>query len=331
MTAILKCKSKSFILIFLIFIIMSGCQKAHDFPELQKLYSEQKFPGTTPEIFSPGVVSSEHQEHSSLAFSPDGKQLWWSRWRLPHDLDKYPQIIKFIKFENGFWTKPITAPFSGKHRDGSPAFSPDGTRIYFYSRRPLHDTESMHDNDIWYVEKEGNAWSEPFNLGKPVNTSYVEATPCIVTNGNLYFTSNRNQYEDPTGNNDLFVSEFINDSFKEPKSLGDAINTSYARESFPFISPDESYIIFSRDSRTFDSEGNILNGDRKLMISFKNKNGNWRIAIDMGPAFKKTRFPSVSPDGKFLFFTKYTDEDNEDFYWIDTKIIEELKGLKEGS
>jgi Tol biopolymer transport system component len=325
MIVFLKNKEILFILIFFIFVTMNSCQKANDFPELQKLYSNQELPGSTPKIFSPGLVSSEHQEHSSLAFSPDGKQLWWSRWRLPHDLDKYPQIIKFIKFENGSWSKPITAPFSGKYRDGSPAFSPDGNRIYFYSRRPLDNTESIHDNDIWYAEKVDNGWEQPVNLGKPVNTSFVEATPCIVTNGNLYFTSNRNQYKDPTGNNDLFVSEFINGNFHEPKSVGNAINTSYARESFPYVSPDESYIIFSRDNRTFDSEGNILNGERKLMISFKNKNGSWIKAIDMGPSFKKTRFPSVSPDGKFLFFTKYSDENNEDFYWVDAKIIDELK------
>lgn len=304
--------------------VISFAQK--DFPRLTGPYLGQTPPGMTPEIFAPGIVSSKDQEHSSLSFSPDGKELWWSLWRLPHDLDKYPQIIKYIKFEDGEWNRPKVTPFSGKYRDGGPSFSPDGNRIYFYSRRPLDEENgTMHDNDIWYVERVKNGWSQPVNLGKTVNTPYVEATPCLAANGNLYFTSDRNQYEDPTGNNDLFVSRLTNGVYSEPESISSVINTSYARESFPYIAPDESYIIFSRDSRRFDSEGNIIDGDRKLMISFKGKDDQWKEAVEMGPDFFKARFPSISPDGKYLFFTKYSEGNNEDFYWVDAKIIEELK------
>ena len=166
---------------------------------------------------------------------------------------------------------------------------------------------------------------EPEHLGWTVNSDKWERGPCISANGNLYFTSNRVQYDDPTGNNDIFVSEFVDGEYKEPRGLGPVINTSDARDSFPFIAPDESYIIFSRDSRRFDAEGNITSGDRRLMISFKDEDGAWQDALEMGPLFYKTRFPSVSPDGKYLFFTKYTQGSNEDFYWVDAKIIKELK------
>ena len=313
------------ILLSITFIFSSHAQQK-EFPVLKGPYLGQKPPGMTPEIFAPGIVSSEHQEHSSLAFSPDGKETWWSRWHLPHDLDKYPQVIMYITYDNGRWSMPKVAPFSGKYRDGGPSFSPDGNRIYFYSRRPLHeDSETMHDNDIWYVERIPDGWSQPINLGLLVNSSHVDATPSLATNGNLYFTSNRVQYDDPTGNNDIFVSDFVNGHYTEPKGLGTAINTPYARDSFPFIASDESYIIFSRDSRRFDAEGRIIDGNRKLMISFRDENGEWQDAIEMGSHFHKARFPSVSPDGKYLFFTKYTEGDNEDFYWVDAKIIEDLK------
>ena len=312
-------------ILVLAILIFSNCTKKDYFPVLKGPYLGQKPPGMTPEIFAPGIVSSEHQEHSSLSISPDGREMWWSRWRLPHDLDKYPQVIMFIKFENGRWSQPKVAPFSGQHRDGGPAFSPNGNKIFFYSRRPLEEgTDEMHDNDIWYVERTQDDWSQPINLGSTVNSPYVEATPNLAANGNLYFTSNRTQYDDPTGNNDIFVSEFVDGNYIEPKGLGAAINTPYARDSFPFIGPDESYIIFSRDSRRFDAEGNIINGDRKLMISFRDENGEWQDAIDMGPHFASTRFPSVSPDGKYLFFTKYTEGSNEDFYWVDAKFIVQM-------
>ena len=322
---------RTIILLALVYVVLLGirCGKINDYSELEALYLRQELPGMVPEIFSPGALSSEHQEHSSLAFSPDGKELWWSRWRLPHDHDNYPQVIMFIKYKNGNWSQPRVAPFSGKYRDGGPAFSPDGNRIYFYSRRPLdQESETMHDNDIWYVERIHEGWSQPVNLGPIVNSSFVDATPSLATNGNLYFTSDRIQYDDPTGNNDIFVSKFVDGDYAEPKGLGPSINTPYARDSYPFIAPDESYIVFSRDSRRFDAEGNVTGGNRKLMISFKNMDGEWLEAVEMGPHFYKTRFPSVSPDGKYLFFTKFTEGGHEDFYWVDAKIIDKLKLYK---
>ncbi|OGU56845.1 MAG: hypothetical protein A2V66_10685 [Ignavibacteria bacterium RBG_13_36_8] len=313
-----------FCLVLFTTIIINAQQS--DFPKLTGPYLGQKPPGMKPEIFAPGIISSEHQEHSSLSFSPDRKEMWWSRWHLPRDFDKYPQEIMFIKYEKEMWSKPMAAPFSGIYRDGGPAFSPDGNRIYFYSRRPVHrDSVGMNDNDIWYVERIKNGWSQPVNLCQPVNTPFVEATPCLAANGNLYFTSDRNQYVDPTGNNDLFVSKFIDGKYTEPESVSDSINTSSARESFPYIAPDESYIIFSRDNRKFDSEGNVIEGDRKLMISFRWRDGAWRSPVEMGPDYYKVRFPSVSPDGKYLFFTKYSEKTDEDFYWVDAKVIEELR------
>lgn len=297
-----------------------------DFSELEKLFSSQKKPDTIPEIFALGKVSSNNQEHSSLSFSPDGKELWWSLWSIPHDLDKKPQIIKYIRFENGKWSEPRTAPFSGKYRDGSPVFSPNGERIYFYSRRPLNkESNEMHNNDIWYIEKTDNEWGDPINLGDPINTPFVEAAPSLSANGNLYFVSNRNQYKNHTGNNDIFVSVIKNGQFSHPIGISDSINTDYARESFPFIAPDESYIIFSRDSRQFDKEGHFIDGDRKLMISFRDKNNVWRNPIDMGEDFYKARFPSVSPNKQYLFFTKYSENTSEDFYWVDAKVIDKLK------
>lgn len=306
-----------------LFIAFSGCSHQNDLQVFKGAYFGQEPPGMTPKIFAPGIVSSKHQEHSSLSISPDGKEMWWSRWRLPHDLDQYPQVIMFIRYDNGKWSEQKVAPFSGKYRDGGPAFSPDSDKIFFYSRRPLEEeTDEMHDNDIWYVKRTQDGWSQSINLGSAVNSPFMDATPCLAANGNLYFTSNRIQYDDPTGNNDIFVSEYVNAVYTESKGLGTAINTPYARDSFPFIAPDESYIIFSRDSRRFDAEGNVISGDRKLMISFKKKNGEWQDAKDMGPLFTNVRFPSVSPDGKYLFFTKFTRGGHEDFYWIDAKIIE---------
>ena len=294
--------------------------------EFKARYFRQPVPGKEPEIFAKGIISTSNQEHSSLAFMPDGREIMWSVWRLPHDRDKYPQAIKFIKFNNGQWSQASIASFSGVYMDGGPAFSADGNRVFYYSKRPIDEsTREINNLDIWFVEREKNGWGKPINLGKPINTDYMEACPSLSSNGNLYFVSDRSQYENPVGNNDIFMSRLNNGVYEEPVSLGNNINTDHARESFPFIALDESYIIFSRDNRKFNSSRKLISGKRKLMISFKGEQGEWRQAVEMGKQFEDARFPSVSPDGKYVFFTKYTENDNEDFYWVDAKIIEELR------
>lgn len=242
----------SLMIITILFSTLCRAQENYNnnFPLLIGPYLGQKPPGKIPEIFAPGIVSSKHQEHSSLSFSPDGKEMWWSRWRLPYDHEKYPQVIMFMKYKNSSWSQPKVAPFSGKYREGSPTFSPDGMRIYFYSHRPLDkDSETINDNDIWYIKRTKNGWDELINIGEPINTPFVEATPCLAANGNIYFTSDRNQSNKIKRNNDLFVSKFTNGIYGEPESVSAEINTPWARESFPYVAPDESYIIFSRDSR----------------------------------------------------------------------------------
>lgn len=289
-------------------------------------YLGQSVPGEQPEIFAKGLVSTSNQEHSSLAFSPHGKEIFWSLWQLPHNKNKHPQVIKFIQFRDGDWSQADTVSFSGKYMDGGPTFSADGNRVYYYSNRPADEgTVQIKDLDIWFVERQNTGWSKPVNLGKPINSDYTEACPTLSSNGNLYFVSNRNQYDDPTGNNDIFMSRLNHGVYEEPVSLGNNINTANARESFPFVASDESYIIFSRDNRRFNLSRELISGKRKLMISFKGEQGQWGQAVEMGEQFENARFPSVSPDGKYLFFTQYTEKSNEDFYWVDAKIIEELR------
>jgi len=68
----------------------------------------------------------------------------------------------------------------------------------------------------------------------------------------------------------------------------------------PFISPDESYLIFCY----FRPGGQ---GTADLYISIREENGNWSEAQNIGNVINTEmleRFPSVSPDGKYLFFTR---------------------------
>ena len=70
---------------------------------------------------------------------------------------------------------------------GHPSISDDGLILYFVSDMP----GGYGGNDIWMSKKSGSGWSEPQNLGRPINSDKDELFPHIRDNGMLYFASDR--------------------------------------------------------------------------------------------------------------------------------------------
>ena len=110
-----------------------------------------------PEIFAPGIVSTDVSEFS-CTFSSDGKSFYFAR-----DRGGYKYNIYFtIEEENG-WTSPEVAPFSGEYLDHEPNFSINGERLYWGSMRPLNDDKVAYST--WFIEKINEVWGEPQPLG----------------------------------------------------------------------------------------------------------------------------------------------------------------------
>lgn len=89
----------------------------------------------------------------------------------------------------------------------------------------------------------------------------------------------------------------------------------------PFIAPDESYLIW-------DSERKDGFGETDLYISFKQKDGSWGKAINMGPNINSADndfFASVTADAKYILFNRTIAGDNIDIYWVSADIIQSLK------
>ena len=61
------------------------------FPQIRGEYFSQQDPGEKATVFAPGIVSTQHLEHSAPSFSEDGREVYWSRWLRP-DKGK-PQVI----------------------------------------------------------------------------------------------------------------------------------------------------------------------------------------------------------------------------------------------
>jgi hypothetical protein len=300
-----------------VFVLMTATlfTQQTDFPKLTGPYLGQKPPGMTPELFAPGIIARIEEHQNCLTLSPDGKEIYWGRYYKEKKINK----ILMTKYENGRWTRPQFASFLGgtNDNDDAPFISPDGKRLLFNSRRPLDENDTTNTERIWVVEKIGSSWTEPKPLLKSLINFRFHMQFSVSENGSLYFHSRNNGTQ---GSSDIFCSRYARNEYTTPEKLGPNINTEYF-EMTPFIAPDESYLIIVRNRTPYGY------GLTDLYISYRRDDGGWTEAINLGEAVN-TKFnescPIVSPDGKYLFFN--SDRNGKsDIYWVDAKIIEDLK------
>ena len=297
-------------------------------------YLGQKPPGMTPEIFAPGIVSTGLDELNSV-FSPDGSEFYFCVRNINGAVSIFQMTMK-----DGVWSGPRLLPFASRFGDIDVSISPAGDALLFSSRRPLPGSQGPRpDNDFWLAARKGETWADPVHLGSGINSDSHDYYPVMTGKGAIYFSSQR---EGP-GKNDIYRSERINGAYMEAVKIGDAINTEY-REYDPYISPAEDMLIFTSEK----PEG-FGRGD--LYISFRDRDGNWIKAVNMGENINSPGpefCPMLSPDGKYLFFTSARFAGDRfperpflfndfmaahnlpanglcDIYWVDAGIIEALR------
>jgi ankyrin repeat protein len=278
-------------------------------PVLQGDYLGQAKPGQVPVIFAPGFVSTEIPQLNAV-FTPDGKEFYFSVRKT-----NAPFAIMVTKLVNNRWTKPEIAPFSGTYSDVDQSIAADGKTFFFCSNRPVNKGGKTKDHDFWVMERTGAGWGEPFHLGFEVNTDKEDFYPTVTRDGTLYFSSQR----EGQGTNNVYRSRLVNGKYTKAEKLSDAVNTRH-REFDPFIAADESFIIFASGR-----PGGY--GASDLYVSFRQKDGTWKKAKNMGSTINSERSdytPMLSPDGKYLFFTSGRGG-VDDIYWVDAGIIEKLK------
>ncbi len=263
------------------------------FPVLEGEYLGQKPPGKTPEIFAPGIISTGGGEFAGT-FSPDSIEFYYTASGGIKNLRM--NTIMVTRRINNQWTEPEIAWFSGQTFDFEPHISPDGEKLYFGTRRPLEENGESTGMHQWILDKTETGWTEP----KPLGTPFIENHVMYVSttnDGTIYFT----------GRDGIYLSRLNDGKYKEPEKLSNQINDNF-NAAHPFISPDESYLIF--DAMPYGPQEGA-----RLFISFRKKDGTWTKAKNLSEVWESQdpeMAASVSPDGKYLFFSR---EGN--IYWVD--------------
>lgn len=282
-------------------------EEADRFSELEGAFLGQNPPGLVPELFAPGLISTDAGEGCS-GFMSDGKVLLFAR---------RGGGMLITELEGRGWSSPRKAPFAIEGLDGDFIVAPDGRTVFFASGRPVSEgAEPLADHNIWKTERTSSGWTEPELLDAPVNTDAHESYPSLSDEGTLYFFSRR---EGGFGESDIYRSELVNGKYEQVTNLGNIINTEY-HEVDPFIAPDESYLIFASDR-----PGGY--GSDDFYISFKNSDGTWMPPMNMGEKFNSAHteyIANLTLDGKYLFFTS-DKNGSRDIYWVGSGVLDELR------
>ncbi|WP_076415356.1 PD40 domain-containing protein [Shewanella sp. UCD-KL12] len=271
--------------------LMSNSSFSQDtFPVLTGPYMGQKPPGRIAEPFAPGTISKEGWEIEGV-FAPGMREFYYTT----RGADSKKIIVIGFREHNNVWTKYLEFP-----RQGEITFSPDGQRMH------------MADG---YKDRLDDGWSERQTLGPMFDREDWGIMRLSASEKETYV------FDDYKSSDVLRISRFENGKRTQPQKMSANFNTG-KWTAHPFIAPDESYLIW-------DSERPEGFGNSDLYISFRQTDGSWGPAINMGEDINSDKwdaYASVTPDGKFILFNRGIDDDgNVDIYWADAKIIEDLR------
>lgn len=282
-----------YIPIILLFSISITCFKSYSQDKSQGLTGQllgQTPPGMVAEPFAPNIISKEGWDGEGV-FAPGMKEFYFTR----KDKQYERRTVIGFRLENNIWTQYLEFP-----RRGEIGFSTDGKRMYMAKG---------------YKDRIGDGWSKRKSLGPMFDRKDWGIMRLSASAKGTYV------FDDYNSNDIIRVSTLKDGIRQEPIKMDAEVNTG-KWTAHPFIAPDESYLIW-------DSERKGGYGETDLYIRFKNTDGSWGKAINMGEDVNSANadyFASVTPDGRYILFNrKIDDEGNTDIYWVDAKIIETLK------
>lgn len=273
---------------------------------LKGLYFGQALPGDTPVPFAPEILTSISAWVEATAFSPDGTQFFVSVGAP----DYSGATLYYSTRMNGEWTPIVEAPFVwGFTYSNEPVLLADGKTLMFTGKK---STGSL---DLWTVGYGDNRWGTPVALPSPINSDAVEYRGSYMSDGTLYFTSGR------SGVNQIYRARTDATRARDVDLVAAPVSTG-SPEGDPCIGPDGRFLVFNsaRDWKSSD-----------LFVSFPDARGGWGAPVKLGAEFNSPDDEygaHLSPDGRYLFFTRHTSQGNT-IYWVAVSAIEKLGRSRE--
>lgn len=276
------------------FLFMCICVKI-DYSQINESITSRNIfvnpPDSIPKIFAKGIISIQDRDEYGVSISPDYNEIFFTAGEPSNGL------FVMRKLEDGNWSIPETANLRGSNSYEFEAFyTKDGRYLYFSSF--VNDTSSL-----WSVSLQNGKWSNPKLLDSPINN-----TPVFWAT----FTNNNTMYYTNISERKIFYSQLNENQYKKTEDAGLPFGIH------PYISSDESFMLFN-------AKGDIY-------VAFSDKERHWSEPVKLMGLINTVEYletcPSLSPDEKYLFFSRYNDINKKsDIYWISSSVIENTRRI----
>lgn len=248
----------------------------------------------------------------SCSISSDGKTLYFSSNR-PGGYGGFDiwrsQLVK------GEWAEPMNMgpKINTKEDEDAPFISADGSILYYSTK----GKNTMGGYDIVYTTLEKNGWTEPENMGIPINTANDDIYYVVTANDHGYFSTYK---AGSVGKHDIFmvsradkenVGEIASAKANTKLSKEDAGKTD-AKPSTVAVSTSKSRVTLLKGVITDASTGNpleatvsVVNVKTGSKISDINSNSATGSYLVILPAGKNYAVTVTAPD--YLFHSENFD------------------------
>lgn len=260
---------------------------------------------------APGIISTLNFGEYGLTFLTDST-ICFTRF-----IDGPTLMIS--EFNNGQWTEPTKAPFSGEFGGEYPRFNPSTNQLFFASKRPSKADEIKQSNDIWVVQLTDHEWTDAVHLDNNFSTPGIDSGADSFGN-EIYFHSDRNG---GGGINDVDIFCIPSGN---PKDSAEYLSISST------LVDGEPFIFDNGNAMLFMSAGHGSIGNSDIFLSLK-KDEEWQKpspidTLGLVNTFQWEYSPTLSNDMKTLYFTRYTQEGLADIYQIEVNKLSN-KDLRE--
>lgn len=286
-----------------------------------------------PESAGPGINTADDEYWPSI--TADGGTLIFTRQHMQQERTGPSQEDFYVSaFDNNTWQNAVNAgsPLNTRQNEGAQSLSSDGRYMYFTA---CDRQVGMGSCDIYFSYFSDGRWSQPSNVGPPVNTRFWESQPSVSADGKtLFFSSNR---PGGHGGKDIWISNRTEKgTWSKPYNPGLTINTD-GDEMSPFIHFDGKTLFFSSDGHTgmggFDIFRTTLREDstweHPQNLGYPINTYNDETGLIIGSDGSKAYFSSIRDKkfGKDIFhFDLYESARPDPVSYIKGKVYDKVTG-----
>ena len=214
----------------------------------------------------PDAVNTPESSEYLPALTADERELVFTR-RVDN---RQEDFYRAVRTDTGWRAATPLTGVNTPDNEGAQTLSADGRLLVFTG---CDRRDGLGGCDLYYSALGDGGWSEPRNLGAPVNTPAWESQPSLAANGNLLFFASRRP--GGRGGADLYASGRTPEgAWTEPINLGPAVNTP----------EDDMAPFFHADGRTlyFMSEGHPGMGGFDLFLTRLGEDQTWATPENLG-------------------------------------------------